>query len=261
MIWRSGTIRFTSKAIAGALLVALTAGCSGSTIHTESNIGGVDTLSIDAKQRLVFVGERAPDRLEPAKRVTCTEPMPDALVAQAAVIAASGNVTQTGGPSGGGGISGGLSESAGSIGYRDHTIQMLRDGYYRLCEAYLNGAISKTQYQHMVLNADTFMVVISALQVIGSNQAAPAITLTPAATTATVNKEGVAEVKSTPTDKPQIQNVGNGKPATEANAKVARQIVNDYLKYRAALVRYQDTKEARQRQQWRRNKRSMSRGS
>ncbi len=116
------------QAVAVGGFAALAAGCADSTIHKQSNVGGVDTLSIDAKQRVVFVGERQAGHGE---RVTCTEPMPDALVARAAVAADSGNITQTGGPSGGGGVSGGSSESAASLSFRNETVQMLRDGYYR----------------------------------------------------------------------------------------------------------------------------------
>ena len=107
----------------------------------------------------------------------CTEPMPDALVARAAVLAGSGGFQQPSGPSGSAGVAGGSSESAASIGYRDQTVQMLRDGYYRLCEAYMNGALTTQQYQDMILNADTFMVVISALQTLGNNPTAPAVAI------------------------------------------------------------------------------------
>jgi hypothetical protein len=51
-------------------------GCD-STMHKIANVGGVDTLSTDAKQRLVFVGMRADDH-GGSKRVTCGEPSPDA---------------------------------------------------------------------------------------------------------------------------------------------------------------------------------------
>lgn len=140
--------RLASKAaVFGGLtvLVALAAGCADSTIHKISAVGDVNTLSLDAKQRLVFVADRSGGHHSSHERVTCTEPMPDALVAKAAVLAASGNFQETGGPTVGGNVSGGQTETAGSIGYRDNTIQMLRDGYFRLCEAYLNGAIDKAQ--------------------------------------------------------------------------------------------------------------------
>lgn len=232
------------RRVKSALVILMAApllGCADSTIHKTSAVGDVQTLSLDAKQRLVLVASRSNGHSE---RITCTEPMPDALVARAAVLAASGSFQQTGGPTASGGISGGQTETAGSIGFRDHTIQMLRDGYFRLCEAYLNGAMSAEEYSAMIRNADTFMVVVSALQVLGSNQAAPAVVLTPGALTATVNKDGQAEVKSTPGTNPDPQKI-EGKEASKENAKVAGQIVEKYLRYRAALARFEAENRAR----------------
>jgi hypothetical protein len=224
--------------------------CADSTIHTQANIAGVDTLSVDAKQRLVFVGQRS-DPYDPA-RVTCTEPMPDALVARAAVFAASANITNPGGVAASGGLASGSSESAASIGFRNETVQMLRDGYFRLCEAYMNGALSKPQYEHMILNADTFMVVISALQTLGSNPVAPAVAINAGGgLTASVPKDGsvtTAELKAPTGEVTKITTVpGTATAAKNDSAKMAAQIVNDYLKYRIALARYNDQKMARMR--------------
>ena len=217
-------------------VVALAGGCADSTIHTKDNVGGVDTLSLDAKQRLVLVGDHQDGRGE---RITCTEPMPDALVARAAVLAASGNFSRGTDLTVGAGVSGGSSETAGSIGYRDHTIQMLRDGYFRLCEAYMNGAIHRDQYESMVRNADTFMVVISALQVIGSNQVAPPVTLAAGTVTTSTDKDGKTETKIEG-QKAEAGKPADPKAAADANAKTAYKIVYAYLKYRAALARHEE---------------------
>jgi hypothetical protein len=224
-------------AIAGVLAIAA-AGCD-STIHRQANIGGVDTLSLDAKQRLMLVGNRGGHE---HKRVTCTEPGPDALVARAAALAAGGNFQQPG-VTAGGNLAVATSETAASIGFRNQTIQMLRDGYFRLCEAYLNGALDKRQYEHMVTNADTFMVVVSALQVLGSNPTAPAVAISAGGLTATVTKDG-AEIKQPNPAKSEIKNVAQEKAAA-AKAEAVGQIVKDYLKYREGLTRYNDVMDAR----------------
>jgi len=205
-----------------ALAGLLAAGCD-STIHRQANIGGVDTLSLDAKQRLMLVGNRS--GREPG-RVTCTEPSPDALVAKAAVLAASGR-NLNGGDAG---LSGGSSEAAASIGFRDHTVQMLRDGYFRLCEAYLNGAIDKAQYAEMIRNIDTFMVVVSALQIVGTNPVTPAVAIS-AGTLSAKAVGGNADVGGEPSKAVGIlfQEVKSGETK---NAQAAAQIVRDYLDYR-----------------------------
>lgn len=247
---RHRTIRQAGQVLALGCLVALAGGCADSTIHTQSAIADVETLSLDAKQRLVFVANRQAGHGE---RVTCTEPMPDALVARAAVLAASGNITQAAAataPSGGGGVSGGSAESAASIGFRNEVVQMLRDGYYRLCEAYMNGALTKKQYQHMIMNADTFMVVISALQTLGNNPVAPAVAITTgnlnAGATPPAGTNPPSATAGTSGAQVMIQMPGNTMvPAQNAkNAEVAAQIVSAYLRYRMILTQAMARSEA-----------------
>lgn len=232
---QAARIRLPLKVAVLVGLAALAAGCADSTIHKIADVGDVKTLSLDAKQRLVFVANRSGGHHGSNERVTCTEPMPEAIVAKAAVLAASGKFEETGGPSASGSLSGGQAETAGSIGYRDHTIQMLRDGYYRLCEAYMNGAIDKAQYSSMIRNADTFMVTISALQVIGSNQIAPAITLQPNVMTASTKTDGTSEIK-TEAGKNEIRPGAAGSPA---NAQMAYNIMSTYLNFRGKLARFE----------------------
>ncbi len=236
------------------LAAILATGCD-TVIHQEANIGGVDTLSIDAKQRLMVVANRVSDDGAAQKRVACTEPSPDALVAKAAAVAASANVlTGTGSAQGGGEVGAGFSENAASIAFRDHTVQMLRDGYYRLCEAYMNGGLSETKYKLIVMNADTFMVVASALQTLGANPVAPAVVISSGdvSTSAGAPGAGTANASVTISGGSVAIGSGDGKPTTlaiknagaDANyqmtaekAQMAADIINDYLHYRLALAK------------------------
>ena len=247
---RRHLVRYVTTTAAVFGIAALVAGC-GSTIHTKDDVAGVHTLSLDAKQRVIFVANRQAGDHE---RVMCTEPMPDALVARAAVLAGSGGFQQPSGPSGSAGVAGGSSESAASIGYRDQTVQMLRDGYYRLCEAYMNGALTTQQYQDMILNADTFMVVISALQTLGNNPTAPAVAISTGDLSANVpaaGTSGAAPAASAGTSGTNviIQNPAQGTPPAKdaKNAEMAAQIVSAYLRYRYLLARETARREARAR--------------
>jgi hypothetical protein len=229
-------IRWPLRAAVIAGFAALAAGCADSTIHTQSNIGGVDTLALDAKQRMVFVGHRQAGHGE---RVTCTEPMPDALVARAAVLSASGNATLANGNSGGGNVAGGSAESAASIGFRNESVQMLRDGYYRLCEAYMNGALTKFQYQHMIMNADTFMAVISALQTLGNDPVAQNLALQAGSLTVTTQAAGTPGLPAAGAATGVFQPAASqpqSNPSRDKGAVVAGQIVRDYLIYRKWLA-------------------------
>jgi hypothetical protein len=259
---------FVHRAGSGVVLccvAVLACGCS-STIHKEADIGGTDTLSLDAKQRLLFVGTRVAQTrkgIEP-KTVRCAEPSPDALVAVQAVLSASGNATNVGATtdsngksSGGGGGSGGLAarstESAASIGFRDSSIQMLRDSYFRLCEAYMNGVLTDAEYEHMVTNADTYLAVASALQIIGTNPVAPAVAISagggstttsfrPATTGAADADVDIAAAATTPPaapSAPKPKAAAKAKPALtddQIRAQKTREVVESYLAYRYELA-------------------------
>ena len=145
----------------------LVAGCGGgSTIHKTQPFGPEQALVTSADVRLV--NKTKPKnvlggRVTP-ETIICAEPSPD--VAKA--VSESFNL----GGSFGGGIPSGVSaEAAAAISLaraegmaqltqRLATIQLLRDGLYRACEAYANGAISDTTYAVMISRFDDTMVTM-----------------------------------------------------------------------------------------------------
>lgn len=155
-----------------AVVLALsTSACTG-TIFKVRSLSAGQVLSIDARQRLVLVGTRAD-----GQTVYCAEPSPDAIVARASYAAVQGNATSATGGSAGGQGAFGNSESVGSLALRTQTIQLLRDGYYRICEAYLNGAIDPKQYRDVLYVIDLFMIALVAMEGVGGVVAAPAIAI------------------------------------------------------------------------------------
>ncbi|MEO1553637.1 MAG: hypothetical protein AAFR82_06840 [Pseudomonadota bacterium] len=109
---------------------------------------------IDAEQRAVLSNKRSDSDL----RVVCAEPAPDALSAIAAQAGVSvsdiSNAVSA---------EGGVSEAAANIGLRTQTIQTLRDGFYRVCEAYMNG-LSEEQYSIMLRRFQTNMIALLAIE-------------------------------------------------------------------------------------------------
>ncbi len=108
---------------------------------------------IDAEQRAVLSNTRGEDM-----RVVCAEPAPDALsaiAAQAGVSVSDISNAVT--------AEGGVSEAAANIGLRTQTIQTLRDGFYRVCEAYMNG-LSEEQYSIMLRRFQTNMIALLAIE-------------------------------------------------------------------------------------------------
>ena len=115
-----------------------------------------DSRLIDAKQRAIISVTRdvigadgrqlaGIDRKPVTDLVVCAEPSPDALQATAAALAGTGSgsfkaleAVLT--------LSVSTAESAASIGLRTQTIQLLRDAYFRLCEAFLNDGLDSIAY-------------------------------------------------------------------------------------------------------------------
>ena len=111
---------------------------------------------IDAEQRAVLSNRRNSNIDD--IRVVCAEPAPDALsaiAAQAGVSVSDISNAVT--------AEGGVSEAAANIGLRTQTIQTLRDGFYRVCEAYMNG-LSEEQYAIMLRRFQTNMIALLAIE-------------------------------------------------------------------------------------------------
>lgn len=183
------TKKFRVKNLSTLLLLGLfTTGCS-STIHKRASVNGIETLSIDAKQRLMLVNANGGPNQN--KKITCTEPSPDAIVAQAAALSA--NITTPQALSAA--LGGSSTETAGSIGLRTPTIQILRDGYFRICEAYLNGAIDEDKYRQVINHVDGVIAVALAIDTLGGT-AAPAVIVAPSGAITSAAKDGAtAEAK------------------------------------------------------------------
>ncbi len=120
---------------------------------TATEVDG-KAISVDAKQRFVFMkGD------ENGKRVICAEPSPDALsaIVSGVTIGASGTSKI---------FNSAFSnaEAASSIGLRTQSIQLLRDGMYRLCEAYFGGIIDKDETNRRMARYQDTMVAILAIE-------------------------------------------------------------------------------------------------
>lgn len=175
-----------SRAVACVIAGGVAAACDG-TIYRKDMLGDLDTLSIDARQRLVLVGQYHNEH--GGGRAVCTEPSPDAIVARAAALAAGGNASSPGDAGAStiaGAVSGSSTESAASIGLRSQTIQLMRDAYFRACEGLLNGVIDSDNYKVILANADSVTVALAAVDALGGTTSAPAVAITAGSANAAV---------------------------------------------------------------------------
>ena len=186
-------------------------GCAGFGTKTfkEFNINEGTSISIDATQRVILVNDNVLKKGGDGKKTTmvCAEPSPDALVAAAAHAAAKADVPNVGG----GELSGGFAQTASSIGIRTATIQVLRDGYFRACEAAMNGMLDERSYGNILNGIGPVMVGLVAID--GLTQMGPAPIVSIGATGgATTTKDGTTtankvESKVGPTNAPKTGDV------------------------------------------------------
>ena len=116
------------------------------------------SVSLDARQRTIISVERGTP--PESHRVVCAEPSPDALATMAASAAASAGVSGLPQLPGSAEVASSFTsaEQAALIGARNSTIQLLRDGLYRACEAYMNGALGDFGYGLVLVNYGRVMV-------------------------------------------------------------------------------------------------------
>jgi hypothetical protein len=173
-LWRTAISTVMAPGMAALAMTPLT-GCANYIFRTF-DIDRGENLSVDARQRVVLVthnGGKTHDRT-----VVCTEPSPDVLAAQAVSGSANGAATlpsaaegATGQSSFSGSIAGASSEAAASIAMRSQTIQLLRDGLFRACEAYMKGAIDQQQYNIVLFDMDRQIITALGLDAIGGTPA------------------------------------------------------------------------------------------
>jgi hypothetical protein len=118
------------------------------------------SVSMDARQRTILSVERGTQQ-EP-HRIVCAEPSPDALATIAATAGLSAGVSGLPHFPGKAELASSFAsgEQAAMIGARNSTIQLLRDGLYRACEAYMNGALGDFGYGLVLVNYGRVMVAL-----------------------------------------------------------------------------------------------------
>lgn len=149
-------------------LSAFIVGCANlNSVHRELKVSEGTGALIDIKQRAIFVSKKTDDV------IVCAEPSPDSLSAYAAELAAKAQI-----PNGvTAQLSGAFKESASFTGLRTQSIQLLRDSLYRICEAYMNGAINQGQYGLLVRRYQKYTVALLAIEQLTGAIKAPPVTI------------------------------------------------------------------------------------
>jgi hypothetical protein len=234
---REGDMRASLRFLAvAALSVALAAcGANKASIFRDYEAYDSDTgertnsVLIDAKQRAILAAPAGTAELDDKafRRdvYLCAEPSPDALSAISSTFAGSLGGVFGPGKEVQGALAAALSETASELGKRNATIQLLRDGLYRQCEAYMNGLIDKTYYEEIAHKYVNAMVTLLAIEELtpgaatatqigvadGATVSADAESeVSPAAPAATEGEAGDQPATGTETETPPPQGAGTG---------------------------------------------------
>ncbi len=168
-------------------LVLLTTGCAGIGTKTfkKFKVGEGTSISIDATQRVILVKDNVAivndDGVSEERQMVCAEPSPDAIVAATAQAAIAANVAGQGSAE----VSGGFGQAASSMGIRTATIQLLRDGYYRACEAAMNELFTTKGYNHILHGIGPVMLGLLAIDGLTQMQPAPIVSVAASGSAAT----------------------------------------------------------------------------
>ncbi len=208
------------------LTAACAAGCANlQTIGRSSDIppkmeDGQNTgkvIHLDAQQRLLVVNEFGR---------YCAEPSPDALAAYASSLGLGASVPSQGAAS----VAQAIQSTAGSIGLRTQSIQLMRDALYRLCEAQANGALTGLDHRIMLTRSQDLTAVVVAIEQLTGAVVANQLALTPNASSSAsanlvANQQLLEQARADETTK--MQSLEQAKAARDKQKSVVEEKEGD----------------------------------
>ena len=170
---------FNRTATALFLLAATVALSGCSSVYSLKEFspyeGAPKTAFIDIKQRAILSAFRpgTAANATPGKPdlVTCAEPSPDAISSLASELAIDTKVRDSLTAS----LGFSQQEAASFIGLRTQSIQLLRDGMYRLCEGYMSGALTAPDYAWLSRRYQRNMVALLTIEQLTRVAQAPTV--------------------------------------------------------------------------------------
>ncbi|MCE0492836.1 hypothetical protein [Vibrio salinus] len=138
----------------------LTACANFTSVHRPLNIDDGTGALIDIKQRGIIVSKHKTtdknNNLISERTFVCAEPSPDAMSAFAAETSISIPDKVK--------LANAFQEGSTYTGLRTQSIQLLRDGMYRLCEARMSGFIDDDEYNLLIRRYQKNMVALLAIE-------------------------------------------------------------------------------------------------
>lgn len=128
---------------------------------------------LEADERLLTYSTRV-DTSGKKTEVLCPEPSPDALKTLAGSLSLEKEDVAA--------LAAAFQESGASIGLRTHSIQLLRDQLYSICQAYGNSGITPSAYRMMLTRNQRNTVALMAIEQLTGVVRSPSVTLSGSAT-------------------------------------------------------------------------------
>ncbi|WP_336346269.1 hypothetical protein [Pseudomonas monsensis] len=212
-----------SSAIVVSVLAVSCSGCGNwNSVYRSHKFDGDSSALIDIKQRAIITGgisKNADGKINKEGAITCAEPSPDALSAYAGELAAKGDVAGKAG----GELAGAYQEAASFVGMRSHSIQILRDQLYRLCEARMNNVITPQQYQMLLVRNQKYTLLLMAIEQLTGALRVPVVALTSTSSAELIgnveaDRKQLAEAEA---KKKDIETKAKGSPTDDQKKEVA----------------------------------------
>lgn len=163
------------------LVILLSAAAAGCAPYKNTRV-------LEAEERLLVYTETTTGTgaAKVTTGVMCPEPSPDALK----TLAASMNIEKQDVAA----IAAAYSEGGANIGLRTHSIQLLRDQLFSICQAYANNAITKPAYQMLLTRNQRNTVALMAVEQLTGVLRSPNVTLAGLSSVGT-NKDLIASLE------------------------------------------------------------------
>ncbi|CAK0769699.1 hypothetical protein WCLP8_4410009 [uncultured Gammaproteobacteria bacterium] len=170
-------------------------GCGGSWKEFSNTAIGLNSTMVTTADVRVIT-----EREVSGRKIMCTEPSPDVAKALSTALEVSANVTG----SGEGKLGYAYTEQLAQLTVRVPAIQALRDGLFRACEAYANGAIGDAAYALIISRYGDLLVTL----LLGEGAAS-----SPAVALVTLQGMNLRKPSDTSATNPVVSDAGKGAPA------------------------------------------------
>lgn len=165
-------------AITGVLGAIVLGGCNHLTNYKELEANERLAIVTDVKRN---IGSGVYEEF----KITCPEASPDALMMLAGSV--------TGESKAGVSLAAAFSQSGSNIGLRTHSIQLLRDQLFSICQAYANGGLTNFMYQTLLTRSQRNTIILMAIEQLTGVLSTPQVVITTTAEASAANLRKVSE--------------------------------------------------------------------